>query len=322
MLRGLLSTYILLNRLIFTVFFLLLATTVTVAQGDNLDWWDALHDYPNAAGKFRNRYQNISPGYMGPNALPVPLLFDGAIDNELWFHAGGEFHRAPGDRTNNFVLTANIPLAEGRVSLFLNSVPRETWEVTPEVRDLRRMVAFDGKGRNTGDIIFGFLFRIFDEEQNGFNLAGLAQAKSTTGSQIENARFSDASMFVWNIHFSKTLFQKAHIQFKIKAMLGFLTWQTNQNGLPNGSNELQNDAPSYGIGFTYKRGAFHVETDISGYHGYIGNRDYPTFWRSRAEYRWNGFGLNVNFGHGLKAWDWNTYGFGLRYYIKKKENKE
>lgn len=288
------------------------------AQTQNFDWWDQLHDYPNAAGKLRDRYKNISPGFMGPNALPVPILFEATIDNDLWFQAGGEFHRGQGDRTNNFVLRANIPLAQGKVALFLNSVPRETWQVSEEIRDERRMVAFDGEGRNTGDITYGFIFSVFDEEKNGFNLAGLAQAKTTTGSALDNARFSNASMFAWQAHFSKSLWRNNTSIWKLKAMLGFVTWQTNKNSLPNGSNQAQNDALGYGIGLSYKKEAFYIESDVSGYHGYIGNRDYPTFWRSRAEYRWKGFGININYHYGLKAWDWNTYGFGIRYYVTNK----
>lgn len=304
------------NQYLTILALILCGSSSLLAQDQNLDWWDQLHNYPNAAGKIRDRYKNISPGFMGPNALPVPILFDGAIDNELWFQAGGEFHRGAGDRTNNFVLRANIPLAAGKVALFLNSVPRETWQVTTEVRDERRMVAFDGKGRNTGDITYGFIFRVFDEEKNGFNLAGLAQAKTTTGGALDNARFSNASMFAWQAHFSKSLGWKNAGIWKLKAMLGFITWQTNKNSLPNGSNQVQNDALSYGIGLSYHRKKFHIASDVSGYHGYIGNRDYPLFWRSMAEFRWKGFGVNINYHYGLKTWDWNTYGFGIRYYMK------
>jgi hypothetical protein len=298
--------------------FLSLLLSIQVCAQENLDWWDALHNYPNAAGPFRNRYQNISPGFLGPNALRVPVLYNGKIDNEFWFDAGGDFHRGGGDKTNNFFLATNLPLAKNRVMLFASSIPRESWVVSEATRDLRRMTAFDGKGRNTGDIIGGFIFRVFDEDQSGFlNVTFRTQFKSTTGGNLVNARFSDHGMLNWDAQFSKTLWNNEQSSFLLKWMLGFLTWQTNQNGLPNGSSNLQNDAPLYGIGGEFTYGNWLIGSDISGYHGYIGNRDYPLFWRNQVLYRHRDFGLRMEYNHGLKAWDWNTFSFGVRYYVGK-----
>jgi len=43
----------------------------------------------------------IAPGYMGPNALPVPEVSKGIIDNELRAEVGIQAHFGDGDDTQN-----------------------------------------------------------------------------------------------------------------------------------------------------------------------------------------------------------------------------
>ena len=284
------------------------------AQGD-LAWWDALHDYPAAAGNNRIRYQNISPGFMGPNALRLVPLLNGKVDNEYWVMAAGDVHRGVSDRTENMFLELNLALAKDRVLVYLNSIPIERYEVTPEVRDLRRMVNFSGEGTNTGDIQVGTVFRIFVEDSVGFNMTMRAHMKTTTGSNLENARYSNHGMYVFDLQFSKTLVKREDRSFLIKAMLGFMSWQTNKNRLPNGSKFLQNDAPVYGLGLEYEWKKLSLSTDLSGYYGFIGNRDTPLFSRTQIQYRIGNLGLLSEFNLGLRAWDWNTARLGLRFYF-------
>lgn len=286
-------------------------------SAQNLAWWDALHDYPNAAGRDRLRYISISPGYMGPNALRVPFLTNGIIDNELWSETTVEYHSGNGDQTLNVWSRFNIPLAKDKAVLYVTSVPIEWWWVTPETRDERRMQRFSGQGWDSGDTAFGIILRIANEEKSKLpNITFRAHSKTTTGGNLKNARFTDASMFFWEGTVSKTLISSESGSFLIKGMIGFFTWQTNRNFLPNGSNQLQNDAGVYGVGIEWKRGQFTWGSDVSGYHGYIGNRDYPTFWRNQFSYRLKHVALYANANVGLKTWDWNTITIGYRHFFK------
>ena len=98
-------------------------------------------------------------------------------------------------------------------------------------------------------------------------------------------------------------------------MLGFVTWQTNQNRLLGGSNQLQNDALLYGFGIEWMLGKWLFSSDLSGYSGYIGNRDNPSFWRSQIQYNLSRLVFRAEMNGGLRWWDWNTYSIGLRYYV-------
>ena len=88
--------------------------TLSLVQAQNFDWWDQLHNYPDAAGPDRDRYISISPGYLGPNALRIPTLRNGKIDNWLWSENTIEYHFGNGDQTVNIWNEFNIPLAKDK----------------------------------------------------------------------------------------------------------------------------------------------------------------------------------------------------------------
>ena len=287
-----------------------------VSAQNYLEWWDQLHNYPDAAGPDRSRYINLSPGYMGPNAMIIPSLPNMIIDNEFWVQSLGQSHSGNGDKTRNLFLKGNFPLARDRVSMYITSVPYESWEVTPETRDERRMMNIAGKGHNTGDIAYGFIFKIFRENHwLPFNFGIRAHAKTTTGGQLSNARSTDNSLFQWEGNFSETMIDRENEKLLLNASLGFVTYQADNNGLPGGSRHKQNDAPYYGFGVEYLNHSWSFGSDIVGYTGYIGNRDYPHFLRTQAQYRLSRFAVRTEFNYGLQSWDWNSFSLGVRYYF-------
>lgn len=300
-------------------FFFTLLVLLSVAQlsAQNFDWWDNLHNYPAAAGNDRDRYISISPGYMGPNALRVPVLRNGKIDNELWAETTFEYHTGNGDRTLNIWSEFNIPLAKDKALLYMQSIPWEIWETTDALRDERRAQGRSATGWNTGDTAFGVIVRIANEETSKWpNITFRAHSKTTTGGNISNARFTDASMFFWEATTSKTLSKTDNSSFLIKGMLGFYTWQTNKNFLPNGSDFFQNDAGTYGVGMEYTKGKWFFGSDVSGYHGYIQNRDTPAFLRNQISYRFKHIALYSNINFSLNSWGWNTFTIGYRHFFK------
>ncbi len=299
------------------IVYLVLVLGTFQLNAQNLDWWDALHDYPNAAGTDRDRYISISPGYMGPNALRVPVLRNGKIDNELWTETSFEYHYGNGDRTVNIWSEFNIPLAKDKALLYVQSVPWEWWRVTTEIRNERRIRNQGGEGWNTGDTAFGVILRLANENKTRLpNITFRAHSKTTTGGNISNARNTDASMFFWEMTTSKTIFESENSSLLLKGMIGFYTWQTNKNNLPNGSDFFQNDAGTYGVGIEYIRGKWFVGSDVAGYHGYIQNRDTPTFWRTQVSYRFKHIALYSNINFGLNSWGWNTISIGYRHFFK------
>ena len=218
----------------------------------------SLHNYPDEAGADRDRYISISPGYMGPNALRIPVLRNGKIDNWLWSETTIEYHSGNGDQTVNIWSEFNIPLAKDKALLYMQSVPWEYFEVTEQVRNERRMQNQSGLGWNTGDTAFGIILRLANEGTSKWpNIAFPAHSKTTTGGNISNACHTDGSMFFWESTVSKTIVKTENSSLLVKAMLGFYTWQTNKNFLPNGSNYYQNDAGTYGVGIEWEKGKWY-----------------------------------------------------------------
>jgi len=294
-------------------FSLLLLAHLTQAQFENLEWWDALHDFPAAAGPSRLIYIQTGTGFLGPNALRIPDLNNAVIDNNISFDIRGEFSSGRGDKTENLYLRLNFPIKKDRAVFYLSSIPIEYWDVTIETRDERKMMGITGEGRTTGDIAFGLIYKIFDEKKKAsFNWTMRVHAKTTTGGNVANARYTDASMFAFEGTFSKTIFNKTNSLLLVKMMLGFYTWQTNVNFFENGNSQRQNDAPLYGIGLEYSLGNWKLDTDYSGYSGYVGNRDNPLFWRTNLERKFKFGALALRYQFGLRDWDWNTFSVNYR----------
>lgn len=283
------------------------------AQAQDLNWWDQLHNYPAAAGPVRENYISISPGYMGPNALRMPVLGNVLIDNHISFDIRWEHHAGNGDITDNAFLQFNFPIKRDRAMFYVNSIPIENWNVELTTRDERRMMGISGKGRTTGDMAFGIIYKIFDEDKMGpFNFAMRAHAKTTTGGNLANARYTDAGMLYWEGTFSKSFFRRGESRFLGKMLLGFYTWQTNVNRLINGSTERQNDAPLYGLGLEYHHTKWQMSADWTNYQGYQGHRDNPSFLRFNLSRQLKGGAIGLGYHHGLRQWDWDTFSINYR----------
>ncbi|WP_157716583.1 hypothetical protein [Roseivirga ehrenbergii] len=300
-------------KFLMTFFALLLFGQV---QAQNLDWWDQLHNYPDAAGPDRLDYISISPGYLGPNALRMPVLGNVIIDNHISFDIRYEYHQGNGDITNNAFLQLNLPIKRDKAMFYVNSIPLESWNVDASTRDERRMMGISGKGKTTGDIAFGIIYKIFTEKKNWpFNFAMRAHAKTTTGGNLANARYTDASMLYWEGSFSRSFFEQENSRFLGKMMLGFYTYQTNVNRLINGATERQNDAPLYGLGLEYHHSKWQIDTDWSNYQGYQKHRDNPSFLRFNLTRQLNGGAISLGYHHGLRQWDWDTFSINYRIHV-------
>lgn len=295
----------------------LFLTPFLVSGQSYWDWWNNLHDYPNAAGPVRKRYINLSPGYMGPNALPVLRLMNGSYDENLWLDVQGAWHGGNGDKTENIFIRMNIPVAKDRVNLYFFLNPYEKWETNAQVRDERRMMNLAARGNDFGDLLFGVNFFLLNEEKHFINASMNIEVKTTLGSGLSNARYTDHGMYTYSGHIGRTLIQKERYSFLLKSMAGFVTWQTNMNRLPGGSSQFQNDAFLFGLGFEGTYGKWEIDSDFSGYSGYIGNRDNPLFWRSQIQYNMSRLGIRAEYEYGLRWWAWDSIKVGIRYQINK-----
>ena len=106
--------------------FLLLFTLIignNPVKSQDYSWWNEKHNWDGVT--HWSRYLVISPSYMGPNALPVPVLKNGTFSKNISLDLGLDGHISKGDKTTNLFTEVFIPLAAGRVGLNLNWIPVE-----------------------------------------------------------------------------------------------------------------------------------------------------------------------------------------------------
>ena len=78
----------------------LIAFTPNSAFGQqNLSWWNDVHQWDGFT--HWSQYMTYSTSYMGPNAIPIPEMKKGFLQNKLRFENGAEGHWSKGDNTYN-----------------------------------------------------------------------------------------------------------------------------------------------------------------------------------------------------------------------------
>lgn len=64
-----------------------------------------------------SKYIITQPGYMGPNALPVPFIGNGATDSSNYVGTSLSFHSMKGDKVKDWALFGNYCLVKDLVSI-------------------------------------------------------------------------------------------------------------------------------------------------------------------------------------------------------------
>ena len=101
---------------IFLLFLLALSSQV-FAQNVviNEQWWDDLVGWDGVS--HWSEYQIHSSAFLGPNALPIPALSDGKVNNVSALTTGGQFHFSDGDNTQNIALYLNYNFLKDVISV-------------------------------------------------------------------------------------------------------------------------------------------------------------------------------------------------------------
>ena len=146
------------KRLI-SISFLLLICFQSYSQEQDWEWWNKTHGWEPGMPGWRN-WLIISPGYLGPNALPVPELKDGLIPEKGEFEFGTVFHFKTGDPTQNLSARMLIPFAKSKIALELYGIVVEKYQMSETVRDERFARDKDGRGVTQGDFYFSTLMQL------------------------------------------------------------------------------------------------------------------------------------------------------------------
>ncbi len=251
-------------------------------------WWNAKHNWDGVT--HWHKYITISPGLMGPNALPVPKIKNGLLQEKSNFKFAAESHLSKGDKTANLFTELYIPLFTKRVGLNIQAVPLEYYNMDTLTRDKRKSRDYDGEGIAGGTIYVSTYIQLLEEKRNFPGVVITINLKTASGTNLYAARYTDTPGYYFDISSGKTV--NIHNGFiesvRPYAMAGFYSWQTYRD------KYYQNDAFLYGLGFDVFFSTFTIKNVLGGYIGYIGNGDKPMVYRMTISGRRNSL-LNVEF---------------------------
>jgi len=256
-------------------------------------WWNELHNWDGVTS-WRN-YINYSAEYMGPNALPVPEILDGKVPDAASLKLGGEYHFMEGDQTANFFSSINLPFVKGRAALNVEYRPVEFYKTDTLIRDLRVARDRDTRGNSFGDFYIRSLFQLTRDHDFLPDIMLSVGLKTASGTNLGNARHSDAPGYYLDASIGKTWNTGGRIIRSWRPYMdaGFYSYQTNNSELP------QNDAFLFGAGWNMQTEKLSIDNQIASYIGYFGTGDQPVVYRfilDRKGDSWLQYRLQAQFG--------------------------
>ncbi|MCX6224592.1 MAG: hypothetical protein NTV01_07560 [Bacteroidia bacterium] len=223
-----------------------------------------------------SKYQITSPGFLGPNALPVPFIHKGVIPEKFYWAGLYEYYYARGDKTHDFKTHLIIPVAKGRIGLECKYVPVEFFTMDSAVSRTRRTLSGTAvRGKAFGDIYFGTIIQLIKNHTFLPDFAVAMSCRTASGTGRENARYTDTPGYYLDgsIGDSYGINNSFFRHFRWYAELGFYVWQTYIDNYP------QNDALLFGGGIDFDFRDFFVNQTLCGYSGYMHNGDHPVVYR-------------------------------------------
>ncbi|MGE0021880.1 MAG: hypothetical protein AB7S72_19580 [Draconibacterium sp.] len=296
------------NRIL--LFALLFVSTEVFAQSgsDDMSWWNKLHGWEEGDPGWRN-WMIISPGYLGPNALPVPEIKRGFLNSNTEIELTASTHFLKGDPTQDISGRLFVPFCQNKIAIEIYGVVAEHFAFSEEIRNERFARIEDGKGYAFGDLYFSTLVQLWKNRKMPDALLRMA-GKTASGNQLEGARNTDSPGYFFDISFSKKLGKTEKSYFRPFGLAGFYSWQTNDE------LNLQNDAFLYALGTDYNRNNWNCSAAWSGYSGYKAQRDKPMQLNFELRKDFEGKAFRIQYLHGLRDWEYKTIKFSFIWKLK------
>lgn len=267
---------------------------------------------PAKSQEWRENLKNLiySPRYFGPTAFPIPEVRESRVAKRFEVEVRGQYHSYTGDKTKDFYMRAMIPVVKEKVAIGVSALIVEDYTLTEETRKERFAAETRSPVSYNGDVIFNVYVQLWKSPKWVDAVLSL-NLKTASGSRLADARFTDAATYWFDVTFGKKLYEdeKLHASISVQALGGFYCWMTND------IIHRQNDAVHYGVGFTAKLRNFSLETDFSGFHGYVDNGDRPMILRNNLTYEYRKNGLSFRYHHGMNDYLYDTFALGyIRYF--------
>ena len=279
------------------------------------DWVDYGSDHIN-------KWLQIAPGKLGPNALPVPFMDYGLLDSMSNLETGVHGHFMKGDKAINSYLSCYWAVVPKRVVVHVWGYPTETFQMNNSVRD-ERQIYYDDTGWMTenGDLWISTYIQIVKGKKYCPDITLNYSSKTTMGDALQG-RYTDAPANYYYIALGKSFMPKTGYinEIRLGTLAGFYVWQTNKVEL------AQDEGVLFELGVDLKHKNLSWRNEIGGYNGYgayqyignDGNND-PLIYRTNFKSSGKRFDWKIEYQTGLRDFEYQTirmsvfykFGFGF-----------
>lgn len=271
---------------------------------DNVAWDGVTH---------WSEYIVYGPRFMGPNAMPIPRLSSGRIKQEHAFSLGLSSHHSEGDKTQNLQMEGTYIIVRDKVSFDFHWVPKEFFQVSPEVKTARKTFhTFYDARTASGDFYLNTNIQLARRER--FGLSARLGYKFPTSTMQGAARFTDSPGYYADLSTCVKLnTDDQPTNFNLIGMLGFYAWQTNKD------EQFQNDALLAGIGVQRDGTFLDLEAHVRGYWGYLNIGDQPIICELNASHRMKRLGISMILAKGLQDFPFTSFSLLLTRFFDLKD---
>jgi hypothetical protein len=278
------------------------------AFSQDFDWWARVVKWDQVT--HWSRYMISQPGYLGPNALPVPRIGNGSLDSVSSLSAAANLHFSNGDNTQSLALYANYSLLKEVISFDVSWVPYEHYSMSNAIKEKRHVFSqfyYDNKA--TGEVQLNTNFQLLNKWRKHFQLALRVGYRFPCGSGFGAARYSDGPGYQFDLSWGKPI---NHSMLKWIGMLGFYSWQIISD------KHRQDDSFLFGSGLEWNTSSLRLQTYVAGYLGYIQNSgDKPIVFRATMEKKLKRNSLLLGFQQGLQDFGYTSMEAGFKYNFRK-----
>ena len=286
-------------------FFILLILIGVQARAQDFPWWANLVKWDGVSPW--QRYIITNPGYLGPNALPVPVISNGSIDSVHSIGVTGNLHFSKGDNTQNLVVYGNYCLVKNVIAFDFSWVPYERYQMSHAIKEKRHVFShyyYDKSAQ--GEIHLNTNIQLLQKWREYVHLALRIGYRLPTSSGLGSARFTDAPGYYFDVSAAKPFSKESC--WKLIGMAGLYVWQTNLDG------RRQNDAFLFGSGIEWNPIRWRLQLYGSGYLGYMDDLgDKPVVLRAGIERKGKRINGILRFQQGISNFEYSSVEAGLRY---------
>ena len=290
------------TRLLLTIAFILFISSQIYSQDD---WWKETHGWEPGMPGWRT-FMEISPGYLGVNALPVPYQNRGDIPKHSEVEIATDFHFGKGETTQNLFFRYLQSYANGRVAIEFYGFPLEHYKTTPEIRDKRHSIIYEAEDISFGDIYFASHMKLFNEGKYTPSVVFRIACKTAPG-ELYGARWTDTPAYFLDLSAGKDFALSKETKLRLYGMIGFYCWQTTDDVF------LQNDALEWGAGLELFGEDWRIDVSSQGFSGWMKNSDCPANNRYSYAYSLKHFDLKIEYQQGWRDVVFHSFRSALIY---------